>query len=108
MAKLAGLLVPGGRVLLSLRHGPVPAGRRMFSVSARETIDLADTHGLELIHRAERVDPHDRQDVVDLAGVPDGGPLDGLNRCGRSWVLPPDGKRLDAVAGDDGVHPRAP
>ncbi|MEV4395315.1 hypothetical protein [Nonomuraea sp. NPDC049607] len=35
----------------------------MFPVSAQETIVLADTHGLELIHRAERIDPYDRQDV---------------------------------------------
>ncbi|MFI6180574.1 class I SAM-dependent methyltransferase [Nonomuraea sp. NPDC051191] len=63
MPKLTNLLATGGRVLLSLRHGPVPGGRRMFPVSAQETIDLARANGLELIHFAQRVDPHGRQDV---------------------------------------------
>ena len=31
---------------MSLRHGPVPVGRRMFAVSAEETIELAEAHGL--------------------------------------------------------------
>ncbi|MEU1729159.1 class I SAM-dependent methyltransferase [Nonomuraea sp. NPDC005692] len=63
MPNLVSLLAPGGRVVLSLRHGPVPDGRRMFAVSAQETIRLARTHGLDLIHLAERVDPHGRRDV---------------------------------------------
>ncbi|MGW2161924.1 class I SAM-dependent methyltransferase [Nonomuraea sp. NPDC001699] len=63
MPSLTNLLATGGRVLLSLRHGPVPSGRRMFPVSARETIDLARAHDLELIHLAQRVDPHGRQDI---------------------------------------------
>ncbi|ETK34078.1 SAM-dependent methyltransferase [Microbispora sp. ATCC PTA-5024] len=63
MSSLVDLLHTGGRVILSLRHGPVPIGRRMFPVSAEETIDLARTHGLDVIHLAKRVDPHGRQDV---------------------------------------------
>jgi hypothetical protein len=31
----------GGIVIMSLRHGPVPPGRRMFEVWAEETIALA-------------------------------------------------------------------
>lgn len=57
------LFPTGGRVILSLRHGPVPTGRRMFPVSAAETIALARTHGLHLIHLAGRVDAHGRQDI---------------------------------------------
>jgi hypothetical protein len=38
---------------LSLRHGPVPAGRRMFEVSAAETRTLAARHGLATIHESE-------------------------------------------------------
>ena len=38
---------------LSLRHGPVPAGRRMFAVSAAETRTLAARHGLATIHESE-------------------------------------------------------
>ncbi|MDF3942621.1 class I SAM-dependent methyltransferase [Achromobacter denitrificans] len=63
MAALASLLAPGGQILMSLRHGPVPAGRRMFDVSARETIALAATHGLASHHLAEREDMLDRADV---------------------------------------------
>jgi SAM-dependent methyltransferase len=54
MARIAGLLLPGGLVTLLLRHGPVPAGRRMFEVSAAETRALADHHGLKTIHDSER------------------------------------------------------
>jgi SAM-dependent methyltransferase len=54
MARIAGLLQPGGLVTLLLRHGPVPAGRRMFEVSAAETRALADHHGLKTIHDSER------------------------------------------------------
>ncbi|MER5635894.1 class I SAM-dependent methyltransferase [Kitasatospora sp. NPDC002227] len=63
MASLAELLAPEGRVLLTLRHGPVPPGRRMFDVSAAETAALAGRHGLRLIHHGERPDPHDRPGV---------------------------------------------
>lgn len=76
MARLAGLLATGGRVILSLRHGPVPAGRRMFPVSAEETIDLAHMHGLDIVHHAQREDPHGRPGVAwtYLALQPDAGP----------------------------------
>ncbi|MGR4868359.1 class I SAM-dependent methyltransferase [Variovorax sp. LARHSF232] len=47
MPRLASLLAPHGVVVLSLRHGPVPVGRRMFEVSAEETIELARQHGLQ-------------------------------------------------------------
>ncbi|WP_405979306.1 class I SAM-dependent methyltransferase [Streptomyces sp. NBC_00158] len=63
MGRLAGLLASGGRVVLSLRHGPVPAGRRMFAVTAGETVELARTCGLEVLHLAEREDPHGRPGV---------------------------------------------
>lgn len=46
MPKLASLLAPEGVIVLSLRHGPVPAGRCMFDVSGTETIELARRHGL--------------------------------------------------------------
>jgi len=51
MAAVAGLRRPGGVIAMSLRHGPVPAGRRMFDVSGEETIALAAGHGLTpLLH----------------------------------------------------------
>ncbi|MGE8612445.1 MAG: class I SAM-dependent methyltransferase [Achromobacter veterisilvae] len=63
MEALAALLAPRGQILMSLRHGPVPPGRRMFEVSARETIALAVEHGLSSHHLAEREDMLDRADV---------------------------------------------
>jgi protein-L-isoaspartate O-methyltransferase len=48
MPKIAGLLRRNGVMILSLRHGPVPAGRRMFDVSADETMTLAGEAGLRL------------------------------------------------------------
>jgi SAM-dependent methyltransferase len=63
MASLAALLAPGGVAILSLRHGPVPAGRRMFDVTADETVALAAAHGLTCRHSGTRRDPHARSGV---------------------------------------------
>ena len=54
MDRVAPLLTPGALMTMLLRHGPVPAGRRMFDVSAAETRDLAGRHGLLAIHDNER------------------------------------------------------
>ena len=54
MPLVAGLLAPGGVMALRLRHGPVPAGRRMFDVSVEETAALAEASGLRTIHRGGR------------------------------------------------------
>lgn len=53
MPKVARLLRRPGVVIYSLRHGPVPAGRRMFDVSAEETIALAAAEGLALVLRID-------------------------------------------------------
>jgi SAM-dependent methyltransferase len=53
MPRLASLLAPGGLMLLSLRHGPIPAGRRMFDVSGEETMALAGQHGLKTVLNTE-------------------------------------------------------
>ncbi|MBL1091751.1 MULTISPECIES: class I SAM-dependent methyltransferase [Streptomyces] len=63
MARIAGLLVPGGRFFVNLRHGPVPAGRHMFHVSAAETVELGRAHGLRRHHCHERLDLHGRDNV---------------------------------------------
>lgn len=57
MPKVAALLHEGGMMMMSLRHGPVPPGRRMFEVSAQETIELALLEGLDCVlrRRAESV-----------------------------------------------------
>ncbi|MEO0982028.1 MAG: class I SAM-dependent methyltransferase [Pseudomonadota bacterium] len=49
MAHVAALTAPGGRVFMTLRHGPVPAGRRMFEVTGEETAALARREGLATI-----------------------------------------------------------
>lgn len=49
MPGVAALVREGGLLILSLRRGPVPPGRRMFEVSAAETIRLAQAHGLRCI-----------------------------------------------------------
>jgi SAM-dependent methyltransferase len=54
MPRVANLVRSGGRMALSLRHGPVPSGRRMFDVSVAETCALAREAGLETIHHSER------------------------------------------------------
>jgi SAM-dependent methyltransferase len=62
MSNISALLRENAKVIMSLRHGPVPNGRRMFDVSARETIELAEVHGLrpvlslqtESVQRANR------------------------------------------------------
>lgn len=54
MASLARLLRPAGKIIMSLRHGTVPPGRRMFDVSYEETDQLAQEHGLRATFRSER------------------------------------------------------
>jgi hypothetical protein len=66
MPAVASLVREGGVLILSLRHGPVPAGRRMFEVSAVETSGLARAQGLHpvLHERAPSIQAGNR-----LAGV---------------------------------------
>jgi len=49
MDTISDLLDDGGLVIMSLRHGPIPTGRRMFNVSAADTIRLAEAHHLQLL-----------------------------------------------------------
>ncbi len=53
METLSSLLNAGGRLFLSLRHGPVPPGKCMFDVSAEETVSLAESNGLSVILQLE-------------------------------------------------------
>jgi 2-polyprenyl-3-methyl-5-hydroxy-6-metoxy-1,4-benzoquinol methylase len=66
MPNLASLLEHGGVLVMSLRHGRVPAGRRMFHVSSAETISLAQDCGMRplLETRTESI-----QDANREAGV---------------------------------------
>lgn len=51
MPNVASMVKPGGLLLMSLRHGPVPFGRRMFDVSADETVELAQGCGFRAMLR---------------------------------------------------------
>jgi len=54
MGHLAQLLEPGGVVCMSLRHGPVPEGRRMFEVPPQEVLASAQSHGLSTLLSTSR------------------------------------------------------
>ena len=64
MRKLATLLRPGGRMVLTLRHGPAPEDRAMWPVDAAEVERLALDHGLALRVATERVE--DRQGRAEV------------------------------------------
>ena len=51
MPKLAALLRAGGTLIMRVRHGPVPAGRRMFEIPDEETVELARLQGLRSVLR---------------------------------------------------------
>jgi SAM-dependent methyltransferase len=63
MDSLAALTAPGGRVAMTLRHGPVPESRRMFEVSGEETAQLAAPHGFSVVAQLPNADAQGRPDV---------------------------------------------
>lgn len=63
MDSLVALLETTGRLSMSIRHGPVPPGRRMFTVAAAEVSELAQSRKLRVIHTNEREDMLGRNDV---------------------------------------------
>ena len=66
MPNVAALTRPGGTVIMKLRHGPVPVGRRMFEITPEETIELARTQDL---HPVLNVRTESSQEANRLAGV---------------------------------------
>lgn len=46
MSRVSGLLEKGGKIVITTRHGPVPSGRRMYSIAVSETVELAESNGL--------------------------------------------------------------
>lgn len=66
MPNLAALVRTGGVVIMLIRHGPVPAGRRMFEISAEETIELARMQDL---HPVLNVRTESTQEQNRLAGI---------------------------------------
>ncbi len=63
MEAITDLIAEQGQVIMSLRHGPVPLGRRMFDVTAEETVKLGAEFGLCAHHRSRREDMLGRADV---------------------------------------------
>lgn len=63
MPSVASLTAPGGRIVLSLRHGPVPEGRRMFPVTPAETVALAEGQGLTTLYNKPRADMQGRDGI---------------------------------------------
>jgi SAM-dependent methyltransferase len=66
MPNLAALVRAGGAVIMTIRHGPVPVGRRMFEVSPEETIELAQTQDL---HPVLNLHTESRQEQNRIAGI---------------------------------------
>jgi SAM-dependent methyltransferase len=66
MPNLAALVREGGTVIMKIRHGPVPVGRRMFEIPAEETIELARMQGLHLVLK---VRTESSQEANRIAGV---------------------------------------
>jgi SAM-dependent methyltransferase len=56
MPRVGGFVSPGGVMVISLRHGPVPKGRRMFEVTPEETIRLAQDQALMCVLHLEMGD----------------------------------------------------
>ncbi len=67
MRHVASLMAPGGRLAMSLRHGPIPKGRRMFDVTGEETIALAADNGLANLEqsRAESIGAENRAKGIE-------------------------------------------
>jgi SAM-dependent methyltransferase len=63
MRRTADLLAPSSLIIMSLRHGPIPDGRRMFDVSGEETCRLAKQSGLQVLRQSEREDMLGRAEI---------------------------------------------
>ena len=53
IANLAEITAPGGMLVMSLRHGPGVAGRRVFPLDPHETIQAACRQGFSLLRRVK-------------------------------------------------------
>ena len=74
--KLVNLLKPGGKLIISLRHGPAGDGREFHPVSSQELNQLANGHVLEVVQESVSDDQLGRKDVsweVIVFRLPDDG-----------------------------------
>ena len=62
METVSALMAPKARWFMSLRHGPVPDGRRMFNVTGEETAALGEAYGLTCIYNqvSDSIQPENR------------------------------------------------
>ena len=67
MPNLAALLRPGGTLIMKIRHGPVPPGRRMFEVIARRR--RSSWRGAQGLHPVLNVRTESSQEKNRAAGV---------------------------------------
>lgn len=62
--KVANLLKPGGKLVITLRHGISPDEREMHDVSFSEINNFAKSHALTVVtHKADEDDKHERPDI---------------------------------------------
>lgn len=66
MASITALLKSGAILVMSIRHGPAPANRRVFDVSSEETIELAIVNGFSVILKVQTLSV---QQINRQAGV---------------------------------------
>lgn len=64
MPRVASLVSEGGVLIMSVRHGPVPKGRRMFDVSSKETVQLAGEQNLHPVINLGSMPDHSGRDDV--------------------------------------------
>jgi SAM-dependent methyltransferase len=62
--KLVTLLKPGGRLIISLRHGPAPRGRSMYETSTSKVERLALDFGLITLRTREQADALGRSEIT--------------------------------------------
>jgi SAM-dependent methyltransferase len=66
MPNVAALVRDGGVVIMKIRHGPVPSGRRMFEVSAEETLELAREQNLHAVLNVRTESAQERNRRADV------------------------------------------
>ena len=69
MPNLATLMRPGGTIIMKIRHGPVPPGRRMFEVGAEETIALAGNVGLRPVLNVRSESSQERNRAAGVSWI---------------------------------------
>ena len=66
MPNLAALMRTGGVMIMHIRHGPVPPGRRMFEVPAEETIEQARIQDLRPVVNVRDESRQEQNRIADV------------------------------------------